>query len=297
MNFSVSSTSDVVDSLCRSVSRIRHRASQTQCSQSPTQKHVNSIIATGRPAMLAVLFLAFALAPRALAQEVDMHNPIGITGVFNGNVTTGCSYDPLSHSAHREVTDMVVPGSIGKYPLKVTRYYNSRHIVAGSMGPGWSFEYSWAVSTNGSKLTYPNGNVLDKWCQQPVGTSDKWQTGPLCYRDGCDGDFRLADGGTVHFGNGRVTAIDDPYGQTTTITYAGDLSWMKVTEPGGRYLLFTYNGPQGRLSRIEAHGLGNATVTDWVNYSYTLTSPGGNGASLYCLTGVAYSDGTSASYT
>ena len=65
--------------------------------------------------MLAVLLLAFALAPRVFAQEVDMHNPIGIVGIFNGNVTTGCSYDPLSHSARREVTDLVVPGSIGKY--------------------------------------------------------------------------------------------------------------------------------------------------------------------------------------
>ena len=248
--------------------------------------------------MLAVLLLAFALAPRVFAQEVDMHNPIGIVGIFNGNVTTGCSYDPLSHSARREVTDLVVPGSIGKYPLKMTRYYNSRHQLSGAMGPGWSFEYSWGLSTNGSKLTYPNGNVLDKWCQQPVGISDKWQTGPLCYGDGCDGDFRLSDGGTVHFGNGRTTAIDDPYGQTTTITYAPDLSWMKVTEPGGRYLLFTYNGPQGKLSKVEAYdGVQGHPRIDWVNYSYTLTPPGGNGTSLYCLTGVAYSDGTSAAYT
>jgi RHS repeat-associated protein len=99
----------------------------------------------------------------------------------------------------------------------------------------------------------------------------------------------------VHFVNGAVTAIDDPYGQTTTITRTANR--MTVTEPGGRYLLFKYDGPQARLSRVEAHGLGNATVTDWVNYSYTLTSPGGAGASIYCLTGVTYSDNNSASYT
>jgi uncharacterized protein (TIGR02594 family) len=231
----------------------------------------------------------FALAPpRLLAQEVDMHNPIGIAGIFNGNVTTGCSYDPLSHSAHREVTDIVVPGSIGKYPLKMTRHYNSR------LGPGWRGEYDWTVSLDGSKLTYPNGNVLDKRCQQPVGISDWWQT-LSCDQNGCDGDFRLADGGTVHFANSVTTAIDDPYGQTTTITRTSNR--MTVTEPGGRYLLFKYEGPQNFLSTVEAHGLGNATVTDWVTYSYTLTSPGGNGTSLYCLTGVTYSDGTAASYT
>ena len=101
--------------------------------------------------MLAVRFLAFALAPRVLAQEVDMHNPIGIVGIFNGNVTTGCSYVPLNDSARREVTDMVVPGSIGKYPLKMTRYYNSRHQLSGAMGPGWSFEYSGGFLLNGQE--------------------------------------------------------------------------------------------------------------------------------------------------
>ncbi|HWH91722.1 MAG TPA: DUF6531 domain-containing protein, partial [Candidatus Binatia bacterium] len=187
-----------------------------------------------------------------------MHNPIGVTGIFNGNVTTGCSYDPLSHSSQREITDLVVPGSIGKYPLKMTRYYNSRHFLSGSMGPGWSYEYYWGLSAAGSKLTYPNGNVLDRRCQQPVGISDWWQTGT---------DFRLADGGTVHFDtNGAITAIDDPYGQRTTIQPGNP---MIVTEPGGRYLKFIYTSYPGQaslLTTVEAHGLGNATVTDSVNY-------------------------------
>ncbi len=56
----------------------------------------------------------------------NYEGPIGVTGIFNGNVATGCSYDPLTHSAHRAIDDIVVPGSIGKYPLKMTRYYNSR---------------------------------------------------------------------------------------------------------------------------------------------------------------------------
>jgi RHS repeat-associated protein len=287
MKLPASPTSIVADSACRGVLRIPDQASGSQYWKSLMQKHVSSFISNGRRAMLAVLLLAFALAPRAFAQEVDTHNPIGVTGIFNGNVTTGCSYDPLSHSAHRAIDDIVVPGSIGKYSLKMTRYYNSRHFLSSSMGPGWSYEYYWGLSTNGSRLTYPNGNVLDKWCQQPVGISDWWQT-LTCDQNGCDGDFRLADGGTVHFVNGRVTAIDDPYGQTTTIVHTANT--MTVTEPGGRYLLFKYDGPQSRLSRVEAHALGNATITDWVNYHYDLVSPGGNGTSLYCLTRVDYSD-------
>ena len=84
-----------------------------------------------------------------LPDSVNYEGPIGVTGIFNGNVTTGGSYDPLSHSAHRAIDDIVVPGSIGKYPLKMTRYYNSRQqyyaFGAISLSPGWSHEYSWLV--------------------------------------------------------------------------------------------------------------------------------------------------------
>ena len=118
-----------------------------------------SITTAARNAVLFAIALMFA-TPLA-AQEVDMHNPVGIAGIFNGNITTACSYDPLTHSARREVTDMVVPGSIGKYPLKLTRYYNSRGKYGG-LGPGWRAEYWWSLSQRGSILTYPNGNVLDK---------------------------------------------------------------------------------------------------------------------------------------
>ena len=52
----------------------------------------------------------------------NYEGPIGVTGIFNGNVTTACSYDPVGHSAHRAVEDIPpVPGSLGKYPLKLTR--------------------------------------------------------------------------------------------------------------------------------------------------------------------------------
>ena len=250
-------------------------------------------------ALVAAFLFAFA-APRLLAQEVDVHNPVGITGIFNGNVTTGCSYDPLSHSTHREITDIVVPGSIGKYPLKMTRYYNSRGKL-GPLGPEWRHEYAWSLSyPNGDIVTYPNGNVLDSHCQTPVGVSDRWES-----RDPVTNvsKFRLADGGTVVFTGSpaQVTSIIDPYGQTTTIQSGSN--WMTVTEPGGRYLKFFYTN--GLLTRVEAHGLGTNTVTDWVNYSYTSVSPGGNGASQQCLTRVDYSssnpnnlnDNTHAHYT
>jgi len=238
-------------------------------------------------------------APDLLATFVtsNYEGPVGVTGIFNGNVTTGCSYDPLSHSAHRAIDDIVVPGSIGKYQLKMTRYYNSRQqYYAGgaiALSPGWAHEYSWLQGSGYTpKLISPHGNVYDFFCGPPVGVSEGWE----------GNDWRLADGGRVHFDNtsGRCTYIEDPYRLTTTITYSNN-QISRVTEPGGRYLQFIYGpdtDPDGTvlLTRVEAHGLGNNTVTDWVNYSYTLVSAGVQGRNKKMLTGVAYSDGTSATY-
>jgi RHS repeat-associated protein len=265
----------------------------------PRQPVARPSLARRRLILLAFVG-AFLLAFGAPSAFADDHNPIGVTGAFEGVITTACAYNVLNHNARREIDDIVVPGSIGKYPLKMTRYYNSRRIPGyWLMGPGWTHEYSWGFSFANNKTQYPNGSEQDGTCADPLAVSDGWQT-LTCGANGCVGDFRLADGGTVHFDdtNGYFQAriIKDPYNQTTTLTYLNSGFLSRVTEPGGRYLLFTYNGPQGLLSRVEAHGLGNATV-DWVNYSYTSVSPGGNGASQYCLTGVAYSDGTSASYT
>ena len=147
--------------------------------------------------MFASIALAATIAVIS-ADTIDDNNPVGVTGIFNGNVTTAGSYDPLNHNAHRIVDDIVVPSSIGKYPLKMTRYYNSRGGF-GALGPGWSFEYRWGAP-NG--VVYPNGNVWGSACFDPVGVSDAWQSRNT--------DFRLADGGTVHFVNGLPQYILDP---------------------------------------------------------------------------------------
>jgi RHS repeat-associated protein len=218
---------------------------------------------------------------------VDANNPIGVTGIFNGNSTTAGGYDPLTHSAHRAIDDIVVPGSIGKYPLKMTRYFTSRSFPAGLLGPGWRHEYMWSSLTTG--LFYPNGNQWGSACFDPVGVSDRWETA----------GFRLADGGTVVFGGpgGAASAIIDPFGQTTTLTYNASNLLDRVTDPGGRYLQFLYSADHLLLTRVEAHMWANTSASAWVNYTYTSVSPGNGGASVKCLTRVDYSDGTAATYT
>lgn len=223
----------------------------------------------------------------------DYEGPVGVTGIFNGNVTTACSYDPLGHSAHRAVDDIVVPGSVGKYPLKLTRYYNSRSqwYLGQALGTGWEHEYSW-FQGSGGKLISPQGNVYDPFCGQPVGVSETWE----------GNDWRLADGGRVHFDGttGRAAYIEDPYGLRTTIEYSDHQVW-RVTEPGGRCLVYSYGpdiDPNGTilLHTVEAYDYYNGHRIDWVTYSYTLVSAGVRGRNRMMLTGVAYSDGTSATY-
>jgi YD repeat-containing protein len=268
---------------------------------------MNSKTAAARIVVSVTIALIVA-TPRLLA--LDDHNPIGVTGAFEGVITTGGAYNVLNHNATRQIDDIVVPGAIGKYGLKMSRYYNSRRETGYSlMGPGWSYEYLWSWDSNNGKAEYPNGNVWDSKCTDngPLGVSD-WPS-----QLNGNPTFRLADGGTVVFGavvvNGTTyhsvaTQIIDPYGQPTTITYyANTFLIYRVTEPGGRYLQFVYtqqpppNGP-AMLTRVEAHGLGNATVTDWVNYTYASKPTGGTiVTSAMCLTSVDYSDGQHASYT
>ena len=243
-----------------------------------------------------VLFLLFGSATPSLL-ALDDHNPIGVTGAFEGITTTGCGYNVLNHNATRQIDDIVVPGAIGKYELKMTRYYNSRR----GFGDGWTHEYGWSYDSGHQKYYYPNGTVWDRSCagdwglSSALGVSD-WPTTWNGYPA-----FRLADGGTVVFGSAQwtsvATKIVDPYGQETNITLGANGLMSRVTEPGGRYLQFTYNG-SFLLTQVDAYD-GRGNRIDYVVYHYTAIRPAGGGTSgtpVNCLTSVDYSDGTHAYY-
>src|SRR5207237_7431593 len=68
-------------------------------------------------------FLAFLLlAPLGqLRAQVGGDNPTGPFGIFNGNVTTGCSYDPYTGNAMRSIPDISVAGAVGSYGLALSR--------------------------------------------------------------------------------------------------------------------------------------------------------------------------------
>src|SRR5437867_7637979 len=78
--------------------------------------------------ILATLFLS-VLAASSLFAQAGNDNPTGSSGEFEGSgiVTTGCHYNSYTGNARRAVTDIVVAGGVGAYPLEFTRTSNSRY--------------------------------------------------------------------------------------------------------------------------------------------------------------------------
>src|SRR4029077_19000505 len=147
----------------------------------------------------------------------------------------------------------VVPGSVGAYPLKWTRYWNSHtNYQDHFMGARWRFSYIKYAFYMDRPLEYPDGRTLDWITPNAFGIEDS------VHLVGQEATLRLADGGSVIFdgdGNGhfQVTKIVDPYNQATTIvtTGTGNTQTTTITEPGGRYLFVNYNS-DGAVSQVQA---------------------------------------------
>ena len=238
-----------------------------------------------------VTLTASAVSSRLAAQGEN--NPTGVTGVYNGNVTTGCSYDPYTQNGLRVVDDIVVPGCVGAYPLKWTRYNNSRHEGVGY--DGWSFSYAYGLDAAALIATFPDGRIISWWDSSPA--VEEY----IAYSNGYETIF-LADGGKAVFNetvpgatNFLVTSVVDPYGNKTAISYdivdhtpQGDPIYQRsrITEPGGRYLQLTWDSVlpvyNRHITGVQAFD-GRGNLTQSVTY-------GGNAVALY-------NDGTSANYT
>jgi RHS repeat-associated protein len=211
-------------------------------------------LAKGLAALLLIISTAHA--------QIGNDNPTGPCGQFNGNVTTGCSYDPYTANATRSVTDITVTGGTGAYPLAFTRTMTSRYITGllTEFGPAgsWRHSYQWSIkteTTNGGRpgryvVNYPDGRQITfsntgsgdpDWRGQP-GVRDRFEH--LTAADQVNCKLVLPDGGKIWFqayhpnNNANkwaftLHAIVDPYGQTTSIWYG---TWnnqpiMTIQEP------------------------------------------------------------------
>jgi hypothetical protein len=101
-----------------------------------------------------------------------------------------------------------------------------------------------------------------------------------------------------------ATKIIDPYGQITTIALDPASGFItRITEPGGRYLQFSYtqlqlgNQQQQVLSEVDAYD-GRGNKIDWVVYHYAWQPTGGSIVPMgVCLMSVDYSDSQHAYYS
>jgi len=215
---------------------------------------------------LSLCFLFPGLAEATTGND----NPTGVTGSYNGEITTGGSYDPYTGNAKRFVTDLTVTGSVGAYPLKWTRVLNTRDARPVALGQGgtWRHSYQWGLWVRppppyhyhpdpyegpDGAVSYPDGRTMELHAETD-GTYRQASGAEAVDRleNRTDGfDLVLKDGGRVKFFHSTPNStsghdliakeIVDPYGQTTHLERdtAGRLS--KIIEPAGRYLLITYD--------------------------------------------------------
>jgi RHS repeat-associated protein len=264
---------------------------------------------------LLLVFIAVAAFSRpGLSVEQGDDNPTGVAGAFNGNITTGCSYDPYTGNAVRSIDDIVVPGTVGAYPLKWTRYWNSHTSYKDDTGVGanWRFSYINYAYEFGQRnmASFPDGRAIDFSTQLygvPEYVDNPYDPQSNSYPQAT---LHLADGGKVIFlatdpyGHYQVSKIVDPYGLETTIVTSGSGSskTTKITEPGGRYLLVSCDA-NGNMTQVQAFdGIAGHPATQSVTYTWTtqtlsLQNGGGHPNSFKVLTRADYSDGTFATYT
>ncbi len=257
-------------------------------------------------------------------------NPTGPCGRFGPIVATGCSYDPYTTNATRSITDLVVPGAVGMYPLTFTRILNSRYVagLTGELGSGgnWRHSYQWSIDSSETLdsygfptsywVNYPDGrrvqfgpapspspSPVDPYFRGPRGVSDRFQQ----LKSGAgfsitDCFLKLPDGGKIHFTatwNGahfdyQLSEIIDPYGQKQIISYPADRS-MTIEEPAHRQLKIFYT--RGPIA------LTNEVVISRVEWWSASPENGGvrvqtvyYGYSLYSIFGNAHAELTSVTY-
>jgi|GEM_PF-598312 len=217
--------------------------------------------------------VAVGLFAGTASAQLGNDNPTGTSGQFNGNVTTGCSYDPYTGNATRSITDLVIAGGVGSYPLAFTRTMNSRYTagVPTPFGPAgnWNHSFGWSIDPvtvvksgpgagigrpasytvnypDGRRIIFSNNDASDPNFRGAPGVRDRLQqlgAGETeCY-------LRLPDGGRVHFhADIQTTVTGSGSNKTYTSQYAFSLTEMI--------------DPYGQATIITRPGDGSTTITE-----------------------------------
>ncbi len=185
-------------------------------------------------------------------------------------------------------------------PLVMSRSYNSLNGPRGSMGLGWTHPYEMAIfpmsyiSSRMLTLREEDGALrifaapADPLVFRPIGVNDsmerieKSETGFVRF---------FADGATQTFdSNGKLVALTDRLGRTTSLTYNGFGNLVRVEASDGRALNFTYLGSGSEALLQSVSGPAGPVAT------YTYSSPP-LGSNIRSLLGVDYPDGRGYRFT
>jgi RHS repeat-associated protein len=249
--------------------------------------------------------IVLLLLPSAVLAQGE-NNEMGVAGDFNGDVLSGCRYDPYTGNAKRIIPDLNVWGAIGDIPLTFTRIYNSRGNTStcfGSYG-NWTHNYQFSISDNKSgtlsvptsvSIVYPTGEYVtfshvawDTFWRGPNGTADRLEVPSnsmfLDYQDGPIYGMVLhrADGTRVAI-QFTVTAV---YNGTRIIYYNRTYQVWALQDTVGRYTGLTYDG-NNRLTQITEPG------GRWIKISYAQYPTGGP----FVISGLSSSYGQSVGYS
>lgn len=239
--------------------------------------------------------------------DFSWHFPNLPGGCDGGNCSRECpspvSPNPVDLSAGVKIektTDVTFGGARGR--LELTRIYTSNRATACTDCPfGIAMTHNYAVRLSGTfmsggagRIIYPeeqNGRLfsfdVDKTAQDPQGalvfttTATPHQLGDVI-RKLTDGTFeyRAKNGNVMRFDtSGRLIAMVDRNGNTTTFTYTGS-NLTQITDAVSRSLTLQYSGPRitsvtDPLGRVWQYGYDGSnrliTVTDPLNQTMTYT--------------------------
>ena len=235
---------------------------------------------------LSAVATAVSLTASAMAQ-VGNDNPAGTAGAFNGEITTGGSYDPYTGNATRSITDLSVAGAVGAYPLAFTRTLNTRY-TPGLKSPfgeagNWRHSYQWTIDSiqyasrasnrwtvmpSSYTVNFPGGRRIQFAGSQgaayfygPPGVRERFIP-PAGPEDGqCA--VLLPDGGRVDF---YVYGDREADETTNTVTTTFTFELIDIVDPYGQTTTFTQPG-DGSLTITEPAGR-------WLKLFYTSAGAG-----------------------
>jgi RHS repeat-associated protein len=263
---------------------------------------------TIRCGLMVAALLSFA-SPLSLRAQVGNDNPTGVSGVFNGNVTTAGSYDPYTGNATRSITDLTVTGAVGTYPLSFTRTMNSRYNASAGdwqMGTAgsWRHSYQWSMEP----LIYRSTNPQDRWTFLPLVYTVNYPDGRRVSFSPSNNDSKFRAGNGVsdrfqqltdRFASESECYLLQPDGGKVWFHATIDRSENEITHAVTSIFSYEFAGiidPHGQTTTITYPGDGSMTITEpagrWLKLFYTSTPWMGDTV----LTGVQASDGRSVTY-